>query len=45
MGGPVIVPPNYVAYVGPTKNIRRAPDEVDARGGGKEDVYALWLLW
>jgi hypothetical protein len=46
MGGPVILPPNYVAYVGrPTKNRRRAPDEVDVRGGGKQDVYAPWLLW
>jgi hypothetical protein len=36
-GGPVILPPNYVAHVGrPTKNRRRAPGEIDYRGGGRK---------
>jgi hypothetical protein len=36
MGGPTILPPSYKKHVGrPTKNRRKAPGEVDCRGGGK----------
>jgi hypothetical protein len=36
MNGPVILPPLYQKHVGrPTKNRRKAPGEVDCRGGGK----------
>jgi hypothetical protein len=37
MNGPVILPPLYKKHVGrPTKNRRKAPGEVDNRGGGKK---------
>ncbi|KAM0895583.1 hypothetical protein ACQ4PT_023754 [Festuca glaucescens] len=36
MGEPTILPPSYKKHVGrPTKNRRKAPGEVDCRGGGK----------
>jgi hypothetical protein len=36
MNGPPILPPSYKKHVGrPTKNRRKAPGEVDCRGGGK----------
>lgn len=36
MNGPIILPPVYQKHVGrPTKKRRKAPSEIDCRGGGK----------
>ena len=39
MNGPTILPPQYQKHVGrPTKSRRKAPGEVDCRGGGRRMI-------